>query len=71
MQDAKAMLFDGLTSGLIVGSSNLTRAGLTANLELNLGRWDPGIFTQAKVASPTCVRAARIPSKCGSMNRNS
>jgi len=45
---AKAMLLDGLNPGLIAGSSNLTRAGLTANLELNLGRWDPGIFAQAR-----------------------
>ncbi|MBR0645349.1 helicase-related protein [Plastoroseomonas hellenica] len=45
---AKAMLLDGLAPGLIAGSSNLTRAGLTTNLELNLGRWDPALFTQAK-----------------------
>jgi hypothetical protein len=45
---AKAMLLDGLQPGLIVGSSNLTRAGLTTNLELNLGRWDPGVFAQGK-----------------------
>ena len=45
---AKAMLLDGLNPGLIAGSSNLTRAGLTTNLELNLGRWDPGIFAQAR-----------------------
>lgn len=35
---AKAILFDGPRPGLIAGSSNLTRAGLTTNLELNLGR---------------------------------
>lgn len=45
---AKATLLDGLNPGLIAGSSNLTRGGLTANLELNLGRWDPGIFAQAR-----------------------
>jgi hypothetical protein len=45
---AKAMLLDGLDPGLIAGSSNLTRAGLTTNLELNLGRWDPVLFAQAK-----------------------
>lgn len=45
---AKATLLDGLDPGLIAGSSNLTRAGLTTNLELNLGRWDPALFTQAK-----------------------
>ena len=45
---AKAMLLDGFNPGLIAGSSNLTRAGLTSNLELNLGRWDPSIFGQAK-----------------------
>jgi plasmid stabilization system protein ParE len=45
---AKATLLDGLAPGLIAGSSNLTRAGLTTNLELNLGRWDPALFAQAK-----------------------
>lgn len=45
---AKATLLDGLDPGIIAGSSNLTRAGLTANLELNLGHWDPGIFAQAR-----------------------
>ena len=45
---AKAMLLDSYDPGLIAGSSNLTRAGLTANLELNLGRWDPDIFRQAR-----------------------
>ena len=45
---AKATLLDGLNPGLIAGSSNLTRAGLTANLELNLGRWDSAIFVQAR-----------------------
>lgn len=45
---AKATLLDGLDPGLIAGSSNLTRAGLTTNLELNLGRWDPSLFAQAK-----------------------
>jgi hypothetical protein len=45
---AKAILLDGPTPGLIAGSSNLTRAGLTTNLELNLGRWDAAIHAQAK-----------------------
>ncbi len=45
---AKAMLLDGLSPGIIAGSSNLTHAGLTTNLELNLGNYDPGIFTQAR-----------------------
>ncbi|MFB9972301.1 helicase-related protein [Pseudoroseomonas cervicalis] len=45
---AKATLLDGPDPGLIAGSSNLTRAGLTTNLELNLGRWDPALFSQAK-----------------------
>ncbi|MEH2576519.1 helicase-related protein [Bradyrhizobium sp. AZCC 1708] len=45
---AKAMLLDGHEPGLIAGSSNLTRAGLTTNLELNLGRWNAGVFAQAK-----------------------
>ena len=45
---AKAMVLDGSNPGLIAGSSNLTRAGLTANLELNLGRWDTDIHQQAR-----------------------
>ena len=35
--------------GIIAGSSNLTRAGLTENLELNLGCFDPAILDEAKV----------------------
>ncbi len=34
--------------GIIAGSSNLTRAGLTQNLELNLGCFDPAILHEAK-----------------------
>ena len=45
---AKAMLLDGQDPGLIAGSSNMTRAGLITNLELNLGRWDADIFAQGK-----------------------
>ncbi len=42
---AKAYIFSGAAgsparAGLIAGSSNLTRAGLERNLELNLGRYD-------------------------------
>ncbi len=41
----KAYLFGtdlfGAPEGVVVGSSNFTAAGLTANLELNLGRYDP------------------------------
>ncbi len=36
------------SEGLIVGSSNLTSAGLTQNLELNLGRYDREIAEQGK-----------------------
>ena len=36
----KAYVFAG-DEGAIVGSSNFTAAGLTSNLELNLGRYDP------------------------------
>ncbi|MFQ5506111.1 MAG: phospholipase D-like domain-containing protein [Planctomycetota bacterium] len=35
----KAFLFHGEDRGLLSGSSNLTRAGLQSNLELNLGHW--------------------------------
>ncbi len=38
---AKAYILNGWNGGFIAGSSNLTRAGLERNLELNLGRWDP------------------------------
>ena len=41
----KAFLFGtdlfGAPEGVIAGSSNFTAAGLTSNLELNLGRYDP------------------------------
>ena len=36
----KAYVF-GTNEGTLVGSSNFTAAGLTTNLELNLGRYDP------------------------------
>lgn len=34
--------------GVIAGSSNLTRAGVTHNLELNLGRFDDDVANQAR-----------------------
>lgn len=37
----KAYLVESDHEGVLVGSSNLTRAGLTSNVELNLGRYDP------------------------------
>jgi hypothetical protein len=37
----KAFLFATDDEGVIAGSSNFTAAGLTRNLELNLGRYDP------------------------------
>ncbi len=37
----KAFLFATDNEGVIAGSSNFTAAGLTRNLELNLGRYDP------------------------------
>lgn len=45
---AKATLIDGFAPQLIVGSSNLTRAGLTTNIELNLGIGDTTTFDQAR-----------------------
>ena len=33
--------------GILVGSSNLTRAGLTSNLELNLGRYERAVVERA------------------------
>ena len=34
--------------GILVGSSNLTRAGLTRNLELNLGQYEPPVVDRAR-----------------------
>ena len=51
---AKAYIFTSLdvsygkSQGIIVGSSNLTGAGLTQNLELNLGRFDGPIIHEAR-----------------------
>ena len=51
---AKAYIFTpldgtyGKTEGVIAGSSNLTGAGLTRNLELNLGRFDRPIVEEAR-----------------------
>ena len=38
----------GKPEGIIVGSSNLTGAGLTRNLELNLGRYDRPVVARAQ-----------------------
>ncbi len=43
----KAFIFAD-DEGVIAGSSNLTAAGLTTNLELNLGRYDPTPVQQVK-----------------------
>ena len=51
---AKAYIFTALDAtygkprGIIVGSSNLTGAGLTSNLELNLGCFDGPVIQEAK-----------------------
>jgi hypothetical protein len=45
---AKVFLLESPDPGLLVGSSNLTRGGLTTNLELNLGRWDKAVFAKGK-----------------------
>jgi hypothetical protein len=51
---AKAYIFAprpetyGGGAGVIVGSSNLTRAGVTKNLELNLGRYDDPVVKQTQ-----------------------
>lgn len=51
---AKAYIFAprieayGGGAGVIAGSSNLTKSGVTTNLELNLGRFDDPIVGQAK-----------------------
>jgi hypothetical protein len=43
----KAFLFND-EEGVLAGSSNFTAAGLTSNLELNLGRYDPTPVRQVK-----------------------
>jgi hypothetical protein len=45
---AKAFLFLGPEEQLLTGSSNLTRAGLQSNLELNLGIRDPNLLGEIK-----------------------
>ena len=52
---AKAYIFtpaneieDGKSEAVIVGSSNLTAAGLSSNLELNIGRYDTPTVAKAK-----------------------
>jgi len=39
----KAYIVETGPDGVLAGSSNLTRAGLTSNLELNLGHYQPGV----------------------------
>lgn len=43
----KAFIFS-TSEGVIAGSSNFTQAGLTSNLELNLGRYDPTPVAQVR-----------------------
>ncbi len=45
---AKAYIFSGEKAGFIAGSSNFTRAGLTSNLELNLGRYEHPVVEEAQ-----------------------
>jgi hypothetical protein len=42
----KAFIFRG--HGVVAGSSNFTAAGLSANLELNLGQYQPHVFTSVE-----------------------
>ena len=44
----KAFIFSNDDEGVIAGSSNFTAAGLTHNLELNLGRYDPTPVAKVK-----------------------
>jgi hypothetical protein len=44
----KAFIFATHDEGVIAGSSNFTAAGLTRNLELNLGRYDPTPVAKVK-----------------------
>ncbi len=43
----KAFLFSG-KHGVLAGSSNFTLAGLTSNLELNLGQYQPGVVERVE-----------------------
>ena len=43
----KAFLFSG-KQGVLAGSSNFTLAGLTTNLELNLGQYQPGVVARVE-----------------------
>ncbi|MEK7764882.1 MAG: helicase-related protein [bacterium] len=43
----KAFIFMG-DEGVLAGSSNFTEAGLTANRELNLGQYQPGVVQQVR-----------------------
>lgn len=43
----KAFLFSG-KQGVLAGSSNFTLAGLTSNLELNLGQYQPGVVARVE-----------------------
>ena len=43
---AKAFLIEQNHHGVIAGSSNFTKAGLTSNIELNLGNYSPSIVEQ-------------------------
>ena len=45
---AKAYLFRTIKGGVIVGSSNFTYGGLTSNLELNLGDYDPDVVARVE-----------------------
>src|SRR5690606_27873161 len=42
----KAYIVETGPDGVLAGSSNLTHAGLTSNLELNLGHYQPGVVCE-------------------------
>ncbi len=44
----KAFLVSDYSLGVVAGSSNFTRAGLTTNLELNLGNYSPHVVGQVQ-----------------------
>jgi len=43
---AKAFIVEQSSHGVVAGSSNLTKAGLTRNIELNLGNYTPSIVAE-------------------------
>ena len=50
----KAFLVSDRSHGVVAGSSNFTRAGLSTNLELNLGNYSPHVCAKWRNGSRSC-----------------